>query len=195
MFDFIRSSFKVIITAFLVFVAIGIFVGVFLVNQANQIVNPRAPDLFDNGAAPAPVAVTAQGPEEAAPASTPPNLPVSTGTTGPAGGQVGPIAGGCSEGMALTCLPRSSAPVVFINPAAANRAAWANLQNGYSTSIAEADAISDGATGKAARLCGIIQSNDSSPLAKHLAAIRLDASNPTDGRASDPCLKFADNFL
>ena len=52
----------------------------------------------------------------------------------------------------------------------------------------------DGAS-KACRLCGIVASNDSSPLGKHLAAVRLNNPQSTDGQSTAACLKMAGSFL
>jgi hypothetical protein len=40
-----------------------------------------------------------------------------------------------------------------------------------------------------------LASNDSSPLGKHLAAVRLNNPRPTDGQASGPCMTEAAAFL
>jgi hypothetical protein len=96
---------------------------------------------------------------------------------------------------ALTCLPRSSAAVVFRNDAAANSAAAQNVKDGLSTTDAQSAAEKLGASGKASRLCGIVLSDDSSPLGKHLAAVRLTNPQAGDGQASDACMKTADAFL
>jgi len=100
----------------------------------------------------------------------------------------------CAEGAALACLPKSSAPVTFADEVAANRAAAENVRGGLSTSEAEAVAVRDGATGKAARLCGILGSNDSSPFGKHLAAVRLGGGEAVVGRATSACVKLAADF-
>ena len=97
--------------------------------------------------------------------------------------------------QALTCLPRSAAPVVFRNEAAANAAAARNVKDGLAATDAQAAAEKLGASGKASRLCGIVQSDETSPLAKHLAAVRLTHPRPGDGRTTDACLKMADAFL
>jgi hypothetical protein len=97
--------------------------------------------------------------------------------------------------QALSCLPRSSAPVVFRNEAAANAAAARNVKDGLSTTDAQAAAEKLGASGKASRLCGIVQSDDSSPLGKHLAAVRLIDPQAGDGQATDACIKVARAFL
>ena len=97
--------------------------------------------------------------------------------------------------QALTCLPRSSAPVVFRNEAAANSAAARNVKDGLSTTDAQAAAEKAGASGKASRLCGIVQSDDSSALGKHLAAVRLLSPQPGDGQASGACIDMARAFL
>ncbi len=102
---------------------------------------------------------------------------------------------GCPETEALACLPRSSGPVTFENPASANLAAAANLRDALSTTQAQENAVREGASGKASRLCGIVGSNDSSPLGKHNAAVRLNNLAPGDGQATDACMKFASNFL
>ncbi len=102
---------------------------------------------------------------------------------------------GCPQATALSCLPKSSGAVTFANPTAANLAAEGNIKSGLSTSQAQAEAMNQGASGKAARLCGIVASNDSSPLGKHLAAVRLNNPLPTDGHASGACRALADNFL
>jgi hypothetical protein len=117
--------------------------------------------------------------------------------TGAAVVRSGPTAsfGRCQEATALPCLPKSSGDVVFDKSAAANLAAAENIRDGLSTSQAEANAIKEGASGKSARLCGIVRSNDSSPLGKHLAAIRLNNPHHTDGQASGACMTFANNFL
>jgi hypothetical protein len=102
---------------------------------------------------------------------------------------------GCSGENALACLPKSSGPVTFADRAAANLAAAENIRQGMSTSEGEADAIRQGASGKLARLCGIVRSNDSSPLGKHLAAVRLNNPHPTDGQANAACMTLAASFL
>lgn len=132
------------------------------------------------------------GPKPAPPAPTRP-------ASGP-GGEPPPQSGaaaqtGCPEAQALSCLPSSSGPVTFADPAAANAAAAINVRNGLSTSRAEADAVRDGATGRAARLCGIVGSSDSSPLGMHDAAVRLNSLAPADGRPTPDCLKTATAFL
>ena len=85
--------------------------------------------------------------------------------------------------------------MVFVDEAAANRAAALNIQEGLSTTQAQAGATRQGASGKASRLCGIVGSNDSSPLGKHLAAIRLNNPQPADGQATPDCLKLARSFF
>jgi len=85
--------------------------------------------------------------------------------------------------------------VVFVDEAAANRAASQNIQDSLSTTQAQAEAIREGASGKASRLCGIVGSNDSSPLGKHLAAIRLNNPQPADGQSTPACLKLAQSFF
>jgi hypothetical protein len=97
--------------------------------------------------------------------------------------------------QALTCLPRSAAPVVFRNEAAANAAAAQNVKDGLSAADAQAAAEKLGASGAAARLCGDVQAEEVSPLGKHLAAVRLAHLGPHDGRASDACMKMAGAFL
>ena len=97
--------------------------------------------------------------------------------------------------QALTCLPRSSAPVVFRNEAAANAAAARNVKDGLSTTDAQAAAEKIGASGKASRLCGIVRSDDSSPLGKHLAAVRLINPQAGDGHATAACVDMARAFL
>lgn len=127
----------------------------------------------------------------AASSSRPPSsLPPSSG---PAPTPPAPPACGSNNGLA--CLPRSSGPVTFADPAAANRAAAQNVQDALSTSQGEAAAIRQGASGKAARLCGIIASNDSSPLGKHLAALRLNTPRPGDGQSTAACLSQAAAFF
>ncbi len=101
----------------------------------------------------------------------------------------------CPGGVALNCLPKSSGPVVFGDPAAAERAAEQDIARGISTSQGASDAMEDGATGFGARLCGIVMSNDSSALGKHVAAVRLFNPRPSDGRASDICTKYATQYL
>jgi hypothetical protein len=95
----------------------------------------------------------------------------------------------------LDCLPRSSRPVNFHDPGAAGDMAALNLRNGLSTTEAAALAARQGATGDAARLCGIIASNDSSPLGKHMAALRLTTPGSADGQPSAACLKMVPAFL
>jgi hypothetical protein len=85
--------------------------------------------------------------------------------------------------------------VVFADQAAANRAAAQNMRDRLSTSEAQAAAIRQGASGKASRLCGILGSDDSSPLGKHLAAVRLSNPASGEGEATPDCLKLAQSFL
>ncbi|HLY89783.1 MAG TPA: hypothetical protein VKQ27_12450 [Acetobacteraceae bacterium] len=125
-----------------------------------------------------------------APAQTPTSASVQAPPSAPSGA-VAP----CGAAAALSCLPRSSSPVVFVDEAAANRAASQNIQDSLSTTQAQAEAIREGASGKASRLCGIVGSNDSSPLGKHLAAIRLNNPQPADGQSTPACLKLAQSFF
>jgi hypothetical protein len=97
--------------------------------------------------------------------------------------------------QALTCLPRSATAVVFRNEAAANAAAARNVKDGLSAADAQAAAEKLGASGKAAQLCGDVASGETSPLSKHLAALRLTHPRAGDGKASDPCLRMANAFL
>jgi hypothetical protein len=101
----------------------------------------------------------------------------------------------CAASSALDCLPRSSAPVVFRDPAAAGLTAARNLRDNLSTTEAAALAAREGASGHAARLCGIVASDDSSALGKHTAALRLTTPGSVDGQASAPCLAMAQSFL
>ena len=138
------------------------------------------------------------GPKPTAPGPIPPAITTS-GPPAPnassSGPEAGPRAAACPEARALDCLPPSSRPVSFADPAAANAGAAANLRKGLSTSVAEARAVAAGATGKAARLCGIVASDDSSPLGLHNAAERLNSLGPADGQATSACLKAATGFL
>lgn len=102
---------------------------------------------------------------------------------------------GCAASSPLDCLPRSSGPVVFRDPAAAGAQAARNLGDGLSTTQAENLASREGASGRAARLCGIVASNNSSPLGKHLAAVRLTTPGSVTGQASAACLQMAQAFL
>ncbi|MDB5479637.1 MAG: hypothetical protein JWO83_690, partial [Caulobacteraceae bacterium] len=136
----------------------------------------------------------AANPAAPGPIVTPPAAPPPSADNAARPGPVG-SAGRCGEATALTCLPRSSAPVVFADPGAANRAASQDIRDGLSTTQAQADAIRDGASGKASRLCGILGSNDSSALGKHLAALRLNNPQPNDGQPTAACMKLAGNFL
>jgi hypothetical protein len=115
-------------------------------------------------------AVNLPRPVAGAPAGAPPATPNSTRSTA--------LGTGCGPATALDCLPTSSAPVSFLNPAAG-----------------QAQAISQGASGTAARLCGIVASNDSSPLGKHSAAVRLTTPGAIDGQATPACLAMAQSFL
>jgi hypothetical protein len=100
----------------------------------------------------------------------------------------------CSATTGLACLPLSSRPVVFADAEAANLAAYDNIRSAVSTSEGAAQAMAAGASGNAARLCGILTSNDSSPLGKHLAALRLLANNPAEGQATPNCMSLASDF-
>jgi len=98
--------------------------------------------------------------------------------------------------QAFTCLPRSASPVVFRNEAAANAAAAQNIRDRLPAADAQAAAEKLGASGQAARLCGDVASDETSPLSKHLAAVRLlTHPRPGDGKATDACLKMAQAFL
>jgi hypothetical protein len=132
-------------------------------------------------------AVNLPRPVAGAPAGAPPATPNSTRSTA--------LGTGCGPATALDCLPTSSAPVSFLNPAAAKAAASQNMHAGLSTSAGQAQAISQGASGTAARLCGIVASNDSSPLGKHSAAVRLTTPGAIDGQATPACLAMAQSFL
>lgn len=155
---------------------------------AASVAAPSSP-AADSAASPAASTPTPSGPaasgQGAGAAPAPPPATVATA----------PAAAACSQAEALACLPRSSGPVAFADPAAATRAAAQNIRDGLSTSQGEADAIRQGASGKAARLCGILASNDSSPLGKHLAAARLKDALAADGQASGACLTLAKSFL
>jgi len=144
-----------------------------------------------NATAGAPATVT--GPPVGQPVATAPSAAV-TAAPGPSS-QPATHAAGCADAEALSCLPTSSGPVSFENPSAANLAAAANIRDGLSTTVAQARAASAGASGKASRLCGIVASNDSSPLGKHNAAVRLSDLGAGDGQATDACLKSASSFL
>jgi hypothetical protein len=108
---------------------------------------------------------------------------------------VEPIAGCQNPEQALTCLPSSSRQVAFADPQAANAVAWENIRNGLSTSQAEAVSIRRGASGGAARLCGIIESNDSSPLGLHLAAVKLNGSAASEGVVDADCAALIEKLL
>ena len=108
---------------------------------------------------------------------------------------VEPIAGCQNPEQALTCLPSSSGQVAFADPQAANAVAWANIRNGLSTSQAEAVSIRRGASGRAARLCGIMESNDSSPLGLHLAAVKLNGSAGSEGVVDAVCATLIGKLL
>jgi hypothetical protein len=97
--------------------------------------------------------------------------------------------------QALTCLPRSSAPVVFRDAAAANAAAARNVKDNLSAADAQAAAEKQGASGKAAQLCAVVASDETSPLDKHLAATRLVQLQAGDGKATSACVKMANAFL
>jgi hypothetical protein len=101
----------------------------------------------------------------------------------------------CNSGSPLACLPPSSHPVRFRNEGEANAAAARNINDRLSTTAGQAQAVGAGASGRAARLCGIIASNDSSPLGKQLAAQQLTTYGAVDGRASAACLVLARAFL
>jgi len=126
---------------------------------------------------------------------TPTPTPTPTSSASANVGTTNVASAPCVQTSALGCLPRSSAPVSFQDLAAANQAAWENIQGGLSTSVAEARAVRAGATGEAARLCGIVQSNDSSPLGIHLAAVRLSERRPQDGFAPASCMAALAPFL
>jgi hypothetical protein len=152
---------------------------------------PPQPTLAD---AAKPPAAAASPPESAA---APTRIPPPTAA--PAAPQTPPAQTpnpGCpSADQALTCLPPSSRPVTFADPSAAAAVAWANVRNGLSTSQAEAQSVRRGATGPAARLCGIIQSSDSSPLALHLAAAKLQASAGSQGAVDSVCAALIPKLL
>jgi hypothetical protein len=129
-----------------------------------------------------------------APSPTLPNAPA--GSDLPSGSGAGAAdSGDTCIVQALTCLPRSSAAVVFKDAVAANAAAAQNVKDGLSTTDAQAAAEKLGASGKASRECGIVQSDDSSPLGKHLAAVRLADPQPGDGQATSACMRMANDFL
>ncbi len=150
---------------------------------------------------PAPAQASAQAPAQAAapaPVQPPPSANPSASQPIVASPPPSAAAGSgaaCGEATALSCLPMSSGPVTFVDEAAANRAAARNIQDGLSTTQAQAEAVRDGAGGKASRLCGIVGSNDSSPLGKHLAAIRLNNPQPADGASTPACLELSRSFL
>jgi hypothetical protein len=126
-------------------------------------------------------------------AATSPTLPAtSTGSPPPASPPTSSV--GCSPATGLACLPASSRPVDFADTAAANKAAWRDYQKGLSTTAGESLATSEGASGKAARLCGIVASSDSSGLGKHLAAVAL-SGHAVDGAASQTCMSAAAAYL
>jgi hypothetical protein len=166
----------------LFFVGLAFLLGSFMVTQPK----PAAPAsaAAQNGAQPAPTLSTS------APAPAPraqANAPVSPPATA--------SGGGCVASSPLDCLPRSSGLVNFRDPAAATVAAARNLRDALSTTEAAALAARDGASGQATRLCGIVASNDSSPLGKHMAALRLTTPGSADGQPSAPCLSMAQSFL
>jgi hypothetical protein len=126
----------------------------------------------------------------AAPQSSPQPAPaVAQAKPAPA-----PVAADCVRAP-LDCLPRSTRPANFRDPGAAGDMAALNIRNGLSTTEAAADAARQGATGDAARLCGIIASNDSSALGKHMAALRLTTPGSASGQPNAPCLQMAQAFL
>jgi hypothetical protein len=145
---------------------------------------------------PAPAAPAPANPATQPPTATAPPVAASSSSTAPVPApQASTNPSGCLEATALSCLPRSSAAVSFENPAAANSAASTNIRDGLSTTQAQGDAVRAGASGKASRLCGIIGSDDSSPLGKHNAAVRLNNLGPADGQATNACMRAAGAFL
>ena len=129
-----------------------------------------------------------------APASSPGTLGPSTPSAEPAvrRSDTPPAARGaaCAPKTGLACLPASSRGVMFVDIASAHAAAWSDYQRALSTTGATALATNGGASGKSARLCGIVASDDSSPLGKHLAAVAL-LGNTADGASTPDCLKAA----
>lgn len=103
-------------------------------------------------------------------------------------------AAGCGAPSGLSCLPASSRAVVFADADRAGAAAWRDYQRGRSTTAATAAAADAGATGRSARLCGIVGSSDSSALGKHLAAVSLVA-HTASGSATPDCLAAASAYL
>ncbi|MBV8682879.1 MAG: hypothetical protein JO111_08405 [Caulobacteraceae bacterium] len=159
--------------------------------------------------APPASASSAASPAQSAPASKPqstaaspapatsqlsqPSPPAPVATVSPA--PVNPRGRRCA-GSPLDCLPKSSAPVVFADPAAARAAAAQNLHDGLSTSEAEIIAASQGASSSIARACGIVASNDSSPLGKHDAAERVVAlALVSPSEVSPACRRMSQAFL
>ena len=104
------------------------------------------------------------------------------------------VGSGCAPASGLACLPASSRPVVFADAAKANAAAWRDYQKGLSTTAGASAATGEGANGKAARLCGVVASSDSSALGKHLAAVALNART-ANGSATSDCLTAASAYL
>jgi hypothetical protein len=135
---------------------------------------------------PVPTPTTAPSPSVATPA---PTTSMGSGPASPTTPQ-----SGCSPATGLACLPASSRPAVFADTAAANSAAWRDYQKGLSTTAGESLATSEGASGKAARLCGIVASSDSSALGKHLAAVAL-SSHTAAGDSTPSCLSAAAAYL
>jgi hypothetical protein len=139
---------------------------------------------------------TASPAQSAAPTpSKSPTPSPSPAVSQPAPASPAPASPGCA-GSPLDCLPRSSGPVTFRDPAAASAAAAQNLRDNLSTTEAATIAARQGADSRAARSCGIVASNDSSPLGKHLAAERLTAlASVTPSEVNPACLQMAQAFL
>ena len=148
----------------------------FLVGIAFLVGSFQLPGPKPAAAGPSPPAATASGP--AAP---------NGGSGGP---RAGPTAAACPDASALDCLPASSRPVTFADLAAANtRSRGTNIRNGLSCNLRGRGAgrCRQLTGNRAARLCGIVASNDSSPLGLHDAATRLKSLGPADGQANPDC--------
>jgi hypothetical protein len=180
--------------ALLFAVGLAFLLASFAVNQPK----PAPAASAASGATSASGGAPAGGPQSTASSLAPASPgPGSTTANGPPQGAASnaPGAQTCGPGSALACLPRSSAPVTFRDPAAANTAAIQNVADALSTTAAAAQAAAQGASGRAARLCGIVASNDSSPLGKHMAAERLTTPGSVGGQATTACLAMARAFL
>jgi hypothetical protein len=173
--------------ALLFLVGAGCLIASFAVNANKSAGTSQTP-----ARAPAQAPAAAPAPVQSSPSNSPPApSQVVRAAPSPSASPAAP----CGEATALSCLPKSSGPVAFADVAAANRTAAQNMQDRLSTTEAQTAAEREGASGKASRLCGIVASDDSSPLGKHLAAVRLSNPQPADGQSTAACLRMAASFL